>query len=295
VTLNATADVPGNPLSRITWTGLIQNGLDYLVSDDYVDRSDQRIRKAYEALVEPDTNGLLDAANILGSELTQHGQLPTWLEMVFDKLDREIRYPAVLKILKALHERGAKLLTTNYDDVLEKYCELHRIGRSNPEDIIRFRRNDLDGVFHVHGSYHDPREVVLDTKDYYQVMQSDEVQNMLKAFLYDKTILFVGCGSGLEDPHFEMLLRWASEGQKHIPNRHCLLIRDGDTLKFKPLVRLKYGSNYRDLAPYLNKLVNDGPTPWGALISKMTAREGELYSCRSVTSMHGDFGWGMMW
>jgi SIR2-like domain len=278
VTLNATADVSGKPLPRITWTGLIKNGLDYLRDDGYVDSSDRRMRQAYEALVEPDTNGLLDAANILSSELTQHGQLATWLETVFGKLDREIRHPAVLEGLKRLHEKGAKLLTTNYDDVLEKYCSLHRVGRSSPEDIIKFRRSDLDGVFHVHGSYHDPREVVLDAKDYYGVMQSDEVQNMLKAFLDDKTILFVGCGSGLEDPNFDRLLKWSGERQKYLPNRHCLLIRDGDSLKCKPLVRLTYGPEYDDLASYLNKLVNDAPTAADVLISKMAAREGELCS-----------------
>jgi hypothetical protein len=278
VTLNATADVSGKPLPRITWTGLIKNGLDYLRDDGYVDSSDRSMRQAYEALVEPDTNGLLDAASILSSELTQHGQLATWLETVFGKLDREIRHPAVLEGLKRLHEKGAKLLTTNYDDVLEKYCDLHRVGRSSPEDIIKFRRSDLDGVFHVHGSYHDPREVVLDAKDYYGVMQSDEVQNMLKAFLDDKTILFVGCGSGLEDPNFDRLLKWSSERQKYLPNRHCLLIRDGDSLKCKPLVRLTYGPEYDDLASYLNKLVNDAPTAADVLISKMAAREGELCS-----------------
>lgn len=278
MTLNATADVSGKPLPRITWTGLIKNGLDYLRDDGYVDSSDRRMRQAYEALVEPDTNGLLDAASILSSELTQHGQLATWLETVFGKLDREIRHPAVLEGLKRLHEKGAKLLTTNYDDVLEKYCDLHRVGRSSPEDIIKFRRSDLDGVFHVHGSYHDPREVVLDAKDYYGVMQSDEVQNMLKAFLDDKTILFVGCGSGLEDPNFDRLLKWSSERQKYLPNRHCLLIRDGDSLKCKPLVRLTYGPEYDDLASYLNKLVNDAPTAADVLISKMAAREGELCS-----------------
>jgi hypothetical protein len=257
VTLNATADASGKPLPRITWTGLIQNGLDYLVDDGYVDSSNSRISRAYEALSESDTNGLLEAADILRSELTRHGQLPTWLETVFGKLDREIRHPAVLELLKVLHERGAKLLTTNYDDALEKYCNLNRIGRSNQDDILRFRRNDLDGIFHVHGSYHDPHEVVLDTNDYYQVIQSDGVQSMLQAFLDDKTIIFVGCGSGLEDPNFDRLLKWSSERQKNLPNRHCLLVRDGDSLKYKSLVRLRYGPHYDDLAPYLKKLLDD--------------------------------------
>jgi hypothetical protein len=164
-------------------------------------------------------------------------------------------------VLKALHKRGATLLTTNYDDLLEKSCDLRRIGPSNKNDILKFNRGDLDGVFHLHGSYYDPDEVVLDTTDYYQVRHSDEVQNVLKTFLENRTILFIGCGSGLEDPNFDALLKWASERQENIPNRHCLLIRNGDTLNFKLLVRLKYGPDYQNLVPYLNKLLDDASQP----------------------------------
>jgi hypothetical protein len=37
VTLNATGDESGKPLPRLTWTGLTQNGLEYLVDNGYVD------------------------------------------------------------------------------------------------------------------------------------------------------------------------------------------------------------------------------------------------------------------
>lgn len=43
--------------------------------------------------------------------------------------------------------------------------------------------------------------------DYYEVKHSDRVQDVLKTFLQYKTILFIGYGSGLEDPNFDALLR----------------------------------------------------------------------------------------
>src|SRR2546421_1505376 len=193
--------------------------------------------------------------------LVQLRQYPTWLESVFGSLHQDVRHPAIFDVLKALHEKGAILLTTNYDDLLERFCNLRRIGRSNMDDVLKFKRGGLDGVFHVHGSYQDPNEVVLDSVNYYQVMQSDEVQNILKTYLEFKTVLFVGCGSGLEDPNFDALLRWASERQKNISNRHCLLIRNGDTLNYSPLTRLKYGPDYQDLVPYLYKLLGDASRP----------------------------------
>jgi hypothetical protein len=234
---------------------LIQNGLDYLVSEGYVDKPNRRTKSAYEALEDPEVDGLLDAANILSSQIKQHGQYSTWLESVFKSLSHEIRYPDLLTVLKALHERGATLLTTNYDDILEKYYYLQRVGRSNKDDVSRFRRGDLNGVFHIHGSYHDSHEVVLDTRDYYEVKHSDNVQDLLRSYLQDKTILFIGCGSTLMDPNFEELLRWASERHENIPNRHCLLIRDDDSLTCKPLIRVKYGPRHEDLVGYLTRLL----------------------------------------
>src|SRR6266498_4099142 len=227
VTLSATADISG-PLPRITWTGLIRNGLDYLVTNRHVDASNRRTNRAYDALEDTDTDSLLDAATIMADQLTQNGQFPTWLESVFGNLYQEVRHPAILEVLKALHEKGATFLTTNYDYLIEKFCGLRRIGRSNMDDILKFKCGNLDGVFHVHGSYHDPNEVVLDRTGYYQITHSDEVQNILKTFFECYTVLFIGCGSGLEDPNFDGLLKWASERQENIANRHCLLIRNGD-------------------------------------------------------------------
>jgi NAD-dependent SIR2 family protein deacetylase len=256
VTLSATADSSRQVLSRITWTGLIRNGLDYLMREGYVDQSNRRIRRAYDALHEQDMDDLLDAASILRSQLGHNDLFPTWLESVFGSLYSLVRNTALLDAIKELHKHGVMLLTTNYDDLLERHCDIPRIGRSTRDNIFKFRRRDLDGVFHIHGSYHDPHEVILDTTDYYQVQRSDDVQDMLKAFFNDKIILFVGCGSGLEDPNFDKLLHWASKQHKNISNRHCLLVRDGDNTNYKPLVRLKYGPNYDDLAPRLLKLIH---------------------------------------
>jgi hypothetical protein len=52
---------------------------------------------AYDALKDPDTDSLLDAANILSSQVAQHGQFPPWLETVFGSLYQEVRHPAVLE------------------------------------------------------------------------------------------------------------------------------------------------------------------------------------------------------
>ena len=111
--------------------GLIQNSLDYLISEGYIDTSNQQTKRTYKTLEDLRVDGLLDAANIVSSQLKQHDQFPTWLESVFRSLSQEIRYPTLLDMLKALYERGTTLLTTNYNNVLEKYYGLQHISRSN--------------------------------------------------------------------------------------------------------------------------------------------------------------------
>jgi hypothetical protein len=255
VTLNATAESSGKPLQRLTWTGLIQNGLEYLVCQKCIDPSSDKKIRAEKALKVSDTNSLLEAANILKSLLDEHGKFPNWLGTVFCGLHEEIRHPEILDALKALHERGVPLLTTNYDEILEYHCKIPHIRPSEAGDGLRFMRGDLDGVFHVHGSYHYPRDVVLDTTDYLRVKSSESVQEVLKFFLMGKTVLFIGCGSGLEDPNFDSLLEWAAERYKNICNRHSFLVRDDDNRAYRPLVRVSYGKKHEDLSKYLQQLM----------------------------------------
>jgi SIR2-like domain len=105
-------------------------------------------------------------------------------------------HPEVLKALRGLHRRGARLMTTNYDELLKHYCDLQRVRRSIPEDVRKYEQDTPNGVFHIHVSFQDPMEVVLDPIGYYQVKTSDDVQNLLNTYLGHSTILFVGCGSG---------------------------------------------------------------------------------------------------
>jgi hypothetical protein len=145
---------------------------------------------------------------------------------------------------------------------------------------VKFRRENLDKIFYIHGNYRDPQKIVLDTTDYYQVRASDKVQNMLKAFLDDKTILFVKYETGLEDPNFDGLLKWAAERQKNIPNKYCLLVRDGDNLRYNPLITLRYGRSHEDLVPYLNTLLAD---PANALTADTLAKKET--SAKTVSGM----------
>lgn len=251
------------PPSQITWIGLIRNGLQYLEEECSVAAEDKELSHYREILQQSDVSirTVLRACGYLKDELDHHKQFPTWLQSVFGSLHNSVNCPEIFEALYRFHQNGAKLMTTNYDELLEHHCKLQRVRRLIPEDVRKYEQGSLDGVFHIHGSFQDPKEVVLNAIDYYQVKNSDDMQNLLRTYLGHKTILFIGCGAGLEDPNFDALLEWASTREENIPNHHYLLVRIGDDLRYNPLVALRYGPNYKDLVPFLNRLLDDPASP----------------------------------
>lgn len=250
------------PPPRITWIGLIQNGLNYLEEERLVAGDDEELTHYRKVLTRDGlkVQTVLRACGYLKDELDYHKRFPTWLDSVFGSLHHEVNRPGVFKALRDFHQRGARLMTTNYDELLEHYCGLDRVRRSIPEDFRKYERCSSNGVFHIHGSFQDPQEVVLDSVGYDQVKASEDVQNLLKTYLAHNTILFVGCGSGLGDPRFGALLGWVSSREETTPHHHYLLARDRDDLRYNQLITLRYGSNYEDLVPYLIMLLEDPPS-----------------------------------
>jgi hypothetical protein len=75
------------------------------------------------------------------------------------------------------------------------------------EGSLKFKRADLNCVFHVHQSQPDLYEAILNITDYCQATSSAEIQNLLNTILELKIILFVPCGSECYDSNFSALLK----------------------------------------------------------------------------------------
>jgi len=258
ITMGATSDEHWeNPPARTRWKGLIMNGLDYLVQEKYLQESDGEIEMAKKLLRQNNLGSVLLAATFTKAQLEDRGKYAAWLESVFHDLHDEVSesHRAIYTALGTLQKQGATLLTTNYDHLLEHFCTLESIGRSNTRHLLEFRSGMRKGVLHLHGSYREPEEVVLDKTDYVAVKQSTELQSYLQNLLDEKIILFVGCGGGLEDPNFHGLLKWARERHQGMPNKHYLMLRDEDPHDHQFLLPVRYGPGYGDMVAYLNQLL----------------------------------------
>jgi hypothetical protein len=87
-----------------------------------VNASNRRTRQAYDPLGHDDPDSLLDAANIMATQMRQNGKFPTWPKLVLGGLYGVFGHLGILEMLQALHDKGATPLTTNYGDILEKVC-----------------------------------------------------------------------------------------------------------------------------------------------------------------------------
>ncbi|KAH7010846.1 SIR2-like domain-containing protein [Microdochium trichocladiopsis] len=247
---------------RLTWTGLVHNGFDYLERE--LPNFYQQQEKAFERarkLLDDDTatpGDLIDAASKLKSFFQSHPvKLADWLSLQFKELHRYVASPAVLESLKSLHRNGALLMTTNYDGLMEKYCGLSPLDSSDKDKLMEFNRRHCDGVFHPHGYWKNPKHIVLDAIDYYKVQHDDGVQETLRNIFTGRTILFVGCGGGLADPNFGELLKWLGEKEKNIGSSHYILLRKGE-LNPVPQLPLKHVrcEDYDAIGPWLEDLLD---------------------------------------
>lgn len=219
----------GKPLSQLTWSGLILHGLNFLDSEGFLE-SDEKVDVDYYRSVlqrAPTSSNystnLLFAATYMKHKLEEHKKYVTWLELVFSNLRKHLHQTDILRELGGLQKMGAKLVTTNYDDLLDRFCNLRPIGPSNIYDLQMFTR-------------------------------AKQTQSALQAFFIAHTVLFVGSGGGMQDPNFGKLLKWATTHLSNIRNSHYILTRNEENIRYQPLNNVRYGPTYEHLVPFLHTL-----------------------------------------
>ncbi len=242
-----------------TWRGLIESGVkwcqDIGAESDWCEEVGTLLNMNYPEM-------LLTAAELVQQKLSENGggEFALWLSHTFATLEPE--NPALIEALVAL---DTPILTTNYDDLIEKATPLLKhVTWKNPRVVTRLVRGEDRRVLHVHGHWEEPESVVLGIRSYEAVRNSEHTQAVIRALGMTKSLVFVGCGEeGLSDPNWGNFLSWlkAIETSAGVEHRHYRLVRDQD--KFEPVGRLfpmVYGEDYGDLPGFLEGLL---PEPEG--------------------------------
>jgi hypothetical protein len=240
---------------ELTCDGFIVNGLQQ-VEDRYQDQK-AACDHHRTAIKEKYTNASFSAAQYIHSHLDE-GAYATWLEDTFASVPEKVTDDRVLRVLHALTQRGVKIMTTNYDSLIEKcvYTSADPVDGKDDVNVIHFMDSARDdhSVYHVHGHYRNPKNVVIDFMQYERARNNDWLNAHLRSTLLRDHVLFIGCGlpGGLTDFHFQPL--WdALDVSGPSQTRHvCLLSKKESMPKHRHLQVLEYGDDVNnDLALYL--------------------------------------------
>ncbi|KAI2628205.1 SIR2-like domain-containing protein [Xylaria nigripes] len=267
---------------RLSWWGLMANALDYFedqagrLSRETINKADLvAAREVLEKSSQTDADRE-DVTNRIQKLLSSRLDLEsTWLRGQFKNLYRDyVDQHSILDALKALQEQGAMLLTTNYDDLLEKHCKLDALDASDPNGLVSYRRGSMEAIFHPHGYWRNPNHVVLSAEQYWRVKENQNIQETLQHILGTKTVLFVGCGGGLSDPNFGPLIQWAGEKNLGTGTSHYILLQraEENPVTQLPLIHLRCES-FDDISRFLIDLISPSERREGLVSEVSDKRE----------------------
>lgn len=254
-----------------SWTGLLHHGVDHCMLKANPTPPENWRRRAHEAIDEGQLDDLLNYAEQIEWKLGApgDGRYRTWLRETVGSLPLQDR-----SVLEALHALGVPIATTNYDGLIETVTGLRPLTWRQPALAHRAVRGEEPAVLHLHGHWEDPESVILGVRSYEDVRRDGHAQAIQQALAATRTLLFVGCGAGLEDPNIGALLAWIGTHFKGAEYEHFRLCRDGEVAEIQKIhspeqrvEALVYGTEHADLARFLR----DGLHPARSAAAPITA------------------------
>lgn len=244
------------------WIGLIRSGIRQVVQNDSkADRwMDLQISVLDLAIETSDISSLIGVAGQVAARLKRDGDQPyiDWLRETVGSL--KVRAPELPGAIASLQ---TPILTTNYDHLLESALHRQAVSWRDREAMREIFRTDSNAIGHLHGEWKNADSVILSPEDYSRILADDPAQILESAHYTSKSFLFVGYGSGLNDPNFSNLLRWHRKLFPQSRGDHFRLCTEDElqTLTEEHVnddIRVvSYGSVHSDLPSFLRGLTSD--------------------------------------
>jgi hypothetical protein len=162
-------------------------------------------------------------------------------ELDFAKISTSRLLTAIGSLVMA-SRRGsaAKIITLNFDDLLELYLEFHGFTTAAVHDGCHWAQNQDVVVYHPHGFLplghrQQSESIVLGTTSFHEVMKSDLWRPILEAALRQHTFLYLGLSG--QDLHLHS--HWTELRKYHAISKHRVCYHG---------VRFKVGTEEDDLS-----------------------------------------------
>lgn len=249
--------------TNCSWPGLLRSGLDYVKSNFPAigDKQLTSISNDIEIGELEDSSYLLGAASKIVNALQGSGSVHfnSFISQTIGAMQNDIATPGLATAIESL---GIPVCTVNYDTVYEKITG----SKSSTWRDARQMRSALTDpglktVVHLHGVWDDPESIILTTADYTKIVADAGTEAIRSSVGLLKTIIFIGFGDGLHDPHFASLWGWLSALGSGAT--HYVLCREGEVRGMLGLpasaavIQVPYGADFSDLQPFVESLTPD--------------------------------------
>jgi hypothetical protein len=277
------AVVPDDPCAR--WDGLLENGIR---ACEELGQSAEWAAVTAERLRSGDLITYLAVADEISRRLGRLGEWDDWVKRTAGR----IQFPGGSAMHTAICKLNRIVLTTNYDRLLEEASDHQTLYWAQTVETRRAANIDeqLRVVIHLHGVATNPESVILSSWQYQRLIDDKQVQ-FWQEVLLSRQLLFIGCGSGLDDPNIgpalEFIRAQSSPRRKEPPpkdesdpqpDEHYILVRGRDlgaaleTFRGSNIQPVAYGADYSELKSFLTELAaGREPTPSQNVHDYMTA------------------------
>ncbi|KAI9135932.1 hypothetical protein BKA69DRAFT_1107586 [Paraphysoderma sedebokerense] len=267
--------------SVLSWAGLIESG-------------ERRANISPAANAVP-TVRASEIRRVLGED-----DFNQWIRETFGNLHPDPNRSQVYQELRLLEKAGCYLATTNYDTFIQHppdrtgLCTL--TYASTHQNLKKYFDKSLPGVLHLHGAFNWPNKIVFGEDDYSSLLaatpEASAYRLIINAIFALHTVIFIGCGDGLNDPHFTNI------SQRLQPLREFCdvyaIVKDPRSLPnwITPIIIQDYPdipNILRSFVPMQTITIHLSSTPsdlqhWSRLLLQHLGAVGQFVSLRSLTT-----------
>lgn len=258
LTIEATRNAP-----QASWSGLILDGIE-LCQRTLPDLRPGWSDTLVEHLQQGDVTSYLTAAQEVSARLQGWAGGRIFANWLADGVGGLKAVDAALP--KAVGRLGSFILTTNYDTIIEQENPRLSTTSWNSKDAMSVFRSWDETVFHLHGVASDPTSIIFGWSDYQHLSDTDSQSFVKKVLTTTETLLFIGCGAGLDDPSVGPALQFADNVMPEDAVEHFLLVAGKDLRSAlmpqrpRSITPVAYGADHLELSSFLDQLA-DGRVP----------------------------------
>ncbi|KAA8782365.1 hypothetical protein EC604_00700 [Paenibacillus amylolyticus] len=225
------------PLDFPSWNGLISLVLNELALED----------DKYKRLEEVLSTGLFTSLEVLDKIKDKKKQV---YEVLYHEIDKSLE-GLNLDLHQKVGKISAKIITTNYDRLLETATNFRKVVFDNTFHIANLHEKD-NFLLKLHGCIENPEKCILFQDDYDQLYKETAAIEKLKNLIADHTILFIGFS--MSDDYVNKQLEYIHTIYKGFSKQHYYLTVESSASEQHGVypIHLK---DWNELSPFLDSLI----------------------------------------